>query len=92
MHRLFPAALAVAVGVVLISIALTGFLVWMQGRAIKTSGSMAVEADRAHYAADLAAKVAGVDKAEITLTPGWATKLPSIAGHVHVVVKVAPKS
>lgn len=44
-----------AVLVILISIALTGWLVWMQGRAIKASGSMAVEADRAHYAADLAA-------------------------------------
>lgn len=41
--------------VMLISIAITGWLVWMQGRAIKASGSMAVEADRAHYAADLAA-------------------------------------
>lgn len=43
--------------VVLISIAVTGWLVWMQGRALKRSGSMAVEADRAHYAADLAANV-----------------------------------
>lgn len=41
--------------VILISIALTGWLVWMQGRAIKASGSMAIEADRAHYTADLAA-------------------------------------
>ena len=40
--------------VVLISIALTGWLVWMQGRAIKRSGSMAIKADRAHYTADLA--------------------------------------
>lgn len=43
--------------VVLISIAVTGWLVWMQGRALKRSGSMAVEADRAHYAADMAANV-----------------------------------
>ena len=43
--------------VVLISIAVTGWLVWMQGRAIKASGSMAIEADRAHYTADLAANV-----------------------------------
>lgn len=41
--------------VILISIAVTGWLVWMQGRAIKASGSMAVQADRAHYTADLAA-------------------------------------
>lgn len=44
-----------AVLVVLISIAVTGWLVWMQGRALKRERSMAVEADRAHYAADLAA-------------------------------------
>jgi ferrous-iron efflux pump FieF len=43
--------------VILISIAVTGWLVWMQGRAIKASGSMAVEADRAHYTADLAANL-----------------------------------
>jgi ferrous-iron efflux pump FieF len=44
-----------AVVVVLISIALTGWLVWMQDRAIRKSGSMAVKADRAHYVSDLAA-------------------------------------
>ncbi|HYD26903.1 cation diffusion facilitator family transporter [Brevundimonas sp.] len=44
-----------AVMVVLISLALTGWLVWMQDRAIRRSGSMAVKADRAHYAADMAA-------------------------------------
>lgn len=46
-----------SVVIVLISIAVTGWLVWMQGRAIRRSGSMAVQADRAHYAADLAANV-----------------------------------
>lgn len=44
-----------AVGVVVISIAVTGLLVWLQTRSVKASGSMAVSADRAHYAADLAA-------------------------------------
>lgn len=43
------------VGVILISMALTGWLIWRQGRAIKTSGSVAVVADRAHYTSDLAA-------------------------------------
>ncbi|MDA1322560.1 MAG: cation diffusion facilitator family transporter, partial [Proteobacteria bacterium] len=43
-----------AVGVVIASIAVTGWLVWMQTRALKTSGSLAVAGDRAHYAADLA--------------------------------------
>lgn len=46
-----------SVAVVLVSIALTGWLVWRQGQAIKASGSVAVEADRAHYTADLAANV-----------------------------------
>lgn len=40
--------------VVLASIALTGWLVWMQGRAIRRSDSLAVKADRSHYTADLA--------------------------------------
>ncbi|MGV9009093.1 cation diffusion facilitator family transporter [Brevundimonas sp.] len=41
--------------VMLISIALTGWLIWMQSRAVRRSGSLAVAADRAHYASDLAA-------------------------------------
>lgn len=43
-----------AVGVVILSILLTGLLVWLQTRSLKASGSMAVSADRAHYSADLA--------------------------------------
>ncbi|WP_309628313.1 cation diffusion facilitator family transporter [Brevundimonas sp.] len=46
-----------AVGVVVVSILLTGLLVWLQTRSLKASGSMAVSADRAHYAADLASSV-----------------------------------
>lgn len=46
-----------AVGVVVISIAVTAGLVWLQTRSMKASGSVAVSADRAHYAADLAANV-----------------------------------
>jgi cation diffusion facilitator family transporter len=62
-----------AVMVVLISIALTGWLVWMQDRAIRRSGSMAVKADRAHYAADLAAGVVvlvGVASGAFLAAPG----------------------
>lgn len=62
-----------AVMVVLISIALTGWLVWMQDRAIRRSGSMAVKADRAHYAADLAAGVVvliGVASGAFLSAPG----------------------
>lgn len=46
-----------AVGVVIVSIVLTAALVWLQTRALKASGSMAVSADRAHYAADLASSL-----------------------------------
>lgn len=43
------------VAVILISVALTAFLVWRQGLALKRTASLAVSGDRAHYAADLAA-------------------------------------
>ncbi|WP_313002873.1 cation diffusion facilitator family transporter [Brevundimonas sp.] len=46
-----------AVGAVIISIAVTLWLVWMQSRALKKTRSLAVAGDRAHYAADLAANV-----------------------------------
>ncbi|MDY6923569.1 MAG: cation diffusion facilitator family transporter [Pseudomonadota bacterium] len=62
-----------AVLVMLISIAVTGWLVWMQDRAIKRSGSMAVKADQAHYAADMAAGVVvliGVASGAFLSAPG----------------------
>jgi cation diffusion facilitator family transporter len=62
-----------AVLVMLISIALTGWLVWMQGRALKRESSVAVEADRAHYAADLAANgvvLIGVISGAFLAAPG----------------------
>ncbi len=46
-----------AVGVVVVSIAVTLWLVWMQTQAMKKTKSLAVAGDRAHYAADLAANV-----------------------------------
>jgi len=46
-----------AVGVMLVSLALTLFLVFMQTRALKRTGSLAVAGDRAHYAADVGATV-----------------------------------
>ena len=46
-----------AVGVVVVSIAVTLWLVWMQTQALKKTSSLAVAGDRAHYAADLAANV-----------------------------------
>jgi len=46
-----------AVGVIIASIVLTAGLVWLQGRAVKATGSLAVAGDRGHYIADLAAGV-----------------------------------
>ena len=62
-----------AVGVVLFSIALTAWLIWEQGRALKATGSVAVEGDRAHYAADLAANIVvliGVASGSFLRAPG----------------------
>jgi len=61
------------VGVVLVSLALTAWLVWMQGRAIRRSDSLAVKADRSHYAADLASNVVvliGVISGAFLAAPG----------------------
>lgn len=46
-----------AVAVMAISIVVTLGLVWVQTRAIRLSGSLAVKGDRAHYSADLASNV-----------------------------------
>lgn len=46
-----------ALGAIVVSMAVTAWLVWMQGRALKQTRSMAVAGDRAHYAADLAANL-----------------------------------
>ncbi len=62
-----------AVGVILISILVTGVLIWLQSRSLKASGSMAVAADRAHYAADLAANgvvLIGVISGAFLAAPG----------------------
>ena len=46
-----------AVAVMVISIVVTLGLVWLQSRAIRATGSLAVRGDRAHYAADLGANI-----------------------------------
>jgi len=50
-----PGSLALIV--MAVSMAMTGWLVWMQTRALKATGSLAVKGERAHYTADLAANV-----------------------------------
>jgi len=47
----------IALAVMLMSIILTLGLVWLQGRAIKKSGSLVVTGDQAHYKADLFANL-----------------------------------
>ena len=62
-----------ATGVVVISILVTGLLVWLQTRSVKASGSLAVSADRAHYAADLASSLVvliGVISGAFLAAPG----------------------
>lgn len=62
-----------AISVILISIALTSGLIWLQSRAVKATGSLAVAADRSHYAADLAANVVvliGVFSGALLKAPG----------------------
>ena len=61
------------VTVILISTVLTLGLVWMQSRAIRKGPSMAIAADRAHYAADLAANLVvliGVISGAFLAAPG----------------------
>jgi ferrous-iron efflux pump FieF len=59
MHRLAnphaARATALALGVMIVSMAITGALVWVQSRAIKQTGSLATAGDRAHYFTDFAA-------------------------------------
>ena len=62
-----------AVAVIVVSMGVTAALVWMQTRALKKTGSMAVAADRAHYAADLAANAVvliGVGSGAFLNAPG----------------------
>lgn len=42
-------------------------------------------------AADVAAKLPGIEKADISIWPGWATSMPQIPGHIKVEIKVAGK-
>jgi len=59
-HLIRPEAVAYegwAVAVMGISIALTGGLIFAQSRLLRTTSSVAVSADRTHYAADLAANL-----------------------------------
>lgn len=57
-----------AVGVMLISIVLTGALIFAQTRHLEKASSVAVSADRIHYAADLASNVIAL----LAIAAAWA--------------------
>ena len=62
-----------AIGVMVISIAVTMGLVWLQTQAMKKTRSLAVAGDRAHYAADMASNVVvliGVISGALLSAPG----------------------
>ncbi|WAC60572.1 cation diffusion facilitator family transporter [Brevundimonas sp. SL130] len=73
-----------ATGVIIVSIALTAWLVWMQTRALKKTGSMTVAGDRAHYAADLAANLVVL----IGVISGAFLKAPGLDAAAGLVVAV----
>lgn len=73
-----------AIGVVVLSIAITAGLVWMQTQAVKKTGSLAVAGDRAHYAADLAANVVVL----IGVVSGALLKAPGLDAAAGLVVAV----
>lgn len=73
-----------AIGVVIVSIILTSWLIWQQSRALKASGSVAVEGDRAHYSADLAANVVVL----IGVVSGSFLKAPGLDAAAGLVVAV----
>jgi ferrous-iron efflux pump FieF len=60
-----------AIGVMAISIVLTGLLVSLQSRALRQAGSVAVKADRAHYVADLASNLAALIGVGVAYYLGW---------------------
>jgi len=47
---------------------------------------------RTGAATDIAGQVPGVSRAEISLSPSWSVKLPSITDHIKVVIKVEQQS
>lgn len=66
-----------AIGVMVVSVVLTIALIWAQTRAIRRTGSLATQGDRAHYAADLAANgavIVGIGAASL-LGLRWADPL-----------------
>jgi cation diffusion facilitator family transporter len=70
-----------AVGVMAISIALTGALILAQSALLRTTASVAVAADRLHYAADLASNLVALAAIAAAAWLGW-TALDALGGLV----------
>lgn len=68
-----------AIAVMVLSVALTLALVWAQTRAIRKTGSVAVEGDRAHYMADLGANVSVIAGIALAAFAGFTRADPIIA-------------
>lgn len=74
----------IALGVTLFSLALTGALVWAQGRVLARVASVAVEGDRAHYLSDFASNGAVL----AGLLGAWALGLPVLDAAAGLAVAV----
>lgn len=70
---------AAAIGVMVVSIVVTGLLITVQSRAVAKTGSVATKGDRAHYAADLGANVAVIAGIAGSAFLGW-TWADAVAG------------
>jgi len=68
-----------AIAVMVVSIVITGALIWRQTVAVRQTGSVATAGDRAHYAADLLANVAVIIGIAASAFLGW-TWADALAG------------
>lgn len=73
-----------AVGVMIVSVAITAGLVWRQTQAIRVSRSLAVAGDRAHYSADLAANLVAL----LGLASGAFLNAPGLDASAGLVVAI----
>lgn len=76
------AAEGLALAVMLISIVLTLALVQLQGWAVRKTGSVATQGDRAHYAADLASNVTVLAGLGASVHLGWHWADPAVGALV----------
>lgn len=68
-----------AIGVMMLSIVLTGALVWAQSRAVAQTGSVATKGDRAHYASDVGANLAVIAGIAANSLVPWADSVAGLA-------------